>query len=323
MKRSIVLPLACVFALALSGPSFAHTGLEFFLQEVPDPDAMTMDGDDSDWGWFDNDLALHRDLDYFEINQLDADVSADDYSATWRLAYSRPPDNRIYFHLRILDDYLRRSEPDLKRLWIDDFTQFNLDSDHSGGPGLGENLDEASNHQRYHMRILPGPDGVAAFNSQIEVLGDEALGWSQDVDNDGNFTGIWDLAWTVNPPDAQHGTLDIEVNWEVRFQTYDTHGLSEAESSRHVYEAGQVTHVGPRLIDRDDEDDVWHTFSVKDRFTGVENSIDYPVDGDAFADWILLECENCPNAGGSGGGTTAVESSSWGLIKSHLSSQLQ
>jgi hypothetical protein len=60
MKRSIVLLLPCALALAFSGPALGHTGLEFFLQEVPDPDAMTMDGDDSDWGWFDNDLALDR-----------------------------------------------------------------------------------------------------------------------------------------------------------------------------------------------------------------------------------------------------------------------
>ena len=173
MKRFIILPLACALALAFSGPALGHTGLEFFLQEVPDPDAMTMDGDESDWGWFDNDLALDSNLDFYVTSGEVADP--EDYSATWRIAYSRPPDNRLYFFLRIQDDSLRRQEPDLKRMWHDDFTQFNLDNDHSGGPGLGANLDEASNHQRYHLRILPGPDGVAAFNSQIEVLGDEQL----------------------------------------------------------------------------------------------------------------------------------------------------
>ena len=190
MKRSILLLLPCALALAFSGPALGHTGLEFFLQEVPDPDAMTMDGDDSDWGWFDNDLALDNVLDFYATNG--EVVGADDYAATFRLAYSRPPDNRLYFFLRIQDDSLRRQEPDLKRMWHDDFTQFNLDNDHSGGPGLGANLDEASNHQRYHMRILPGPDGVAAFNSQIEVLGDESLSWTQDVDLFGNATDVWE-----------------------------------------------------------------------------------------------------------------------------------
>ena len=224
MTRFAILPLAC--ALAFSGPALAHTGLEFFLQEVPDPDAMTIDGDDSDWGWFDNDLALDSALDFHERN--DNVLEPDDYSATLRLAYSRSPDNRLYFFFRIQDDSLRRQEPDLKRMWHDDFTQFNLDNDHSGGPGLGANLDEASNHQRYHMRILPGPDGVAAFNSQIEVLGDENLSWNQDVDLFGNATDIWELAWTVTPSDAQHGTLDVEVTWEARLKTYDAVGLSEA-----------------------------------------------------------------------------------------------
>ena len=324
MKRMMLLPLACTVALALSAPSFGHTGLEFFLPEVPDPDAMTMDGDDSDWGWYDNDFALSTPPggDDFYSPQEGIVIDPEDYSATARFAYSRPPDNRLYFFYNIIDDSLRRQEPDLRRIWHDDWTQLNFDNDHSGGPGLGANLDESSNHQRYHLRMLPGPDNVTAFNSQIEVLGDEALGWSQDVDFDGNFTGIWDLAWTLNPPDANHGTLDYEATWEGRFQTYDTHGLSEAASSRHVYEAGQVTHIGPMIYDCDTNPSDY-IFWLKDRFTGEENGGGYDVDGDNFPDWTLLECENCPNAGGSGGGTTAVESSSWGLIKSHLSNQLQ
>ena len=318
MKKSTLLLLPCALALAFSGPALAHTGLEFFLQEVPDPDAMTMDGDDSDWGWFDNDLALDSNLDFYVTSGEVADP--EDYSATWRIAYSRPPDNRLYFFLRIQDDSLRRQEPDLKRMWHDDFTQFNLDNDHSGGPGLGANLDEASNHQRYHLRILPGPDGVAAFNSQIEVLGDENLSWTQDVDLFGNATDVWDLAWTVTPPDAQHGTLDIEVTWEARFKTYDAVGLSEAESVRHVYEDGQVTHLGPRLTDNDGSL-FQYDFYLQDRFTGVKNAAQYGTEGDQFPDWFLIGCEDCPNAGGSG--ATAVESSSWGRIKNHLSNQVR
>ena len=318
MKKSTLLLLPCALALAFSGPVLAHTGLEFFLQEVPDPDAMTMDGDDSDWGWFDNDLALDSNLDFYVTSGEVADP--EDYSATWRIAYSRPPDNRLYFFLRIQDDSLRRQEPDLKRMWHDDFTQFNLDNDHSGGPGLGANLDEASNHQRYHLRILPGPDGVAAFNSQIEVLGDENLSWTQDVDLFGNATDVWDLAWTVTPPDAQHGTLDIEVTWEARFKTYDAVGLSEAESVRHVYEDGQVTHLGPRLTDNDGSL-FQYDFYLQDRFTGTQNPAQYGTEGDQFPDWFLIGCEDCPNAGGSG--ATAVESSSWGRIKNHLSNQLR
>ena len=185
-------------------------------------------------------------------------------------------------------------------------------------PGLGANLDEASNHQRYHLRILPGPDGVTAFNSQIEVLGDEKLSWTQDVDLFGNATDIWDLAWTVTPPDAQHGTLDIEVTWEARFKTYDAVGLSEAESVRHVYEDGQVTHLGPRLTDNDGSL-FQYDFYLQDRFTGTQNPAQYGTEGDQFPDWFLIGCEDCPNAGGSG--ATAVESSSWGRIKNHLSNQ--
>ena len=177
MKKLAILMFSFALAFAFTGQSSAHTGLEFFLQEVPDPDAMTMDGDDSDWGWFDNDLGLDSNLDFFlcvgGCGAATGDIiDPEDYNAFWRIAYSRPPDNRLYFFLRILDDSLKRQEPDLRRMWHDDFTQFKMDTDHSGGPGLGANLEEASNH----MRIMPGPDNITAFNSQIEVLGDEALG---------------------------------------------------------------------------------------------------------------------------------------------------
>ena len=128
------------------------------------------------------------------------------------------------------------------------------------------------------------------------------------------------LPGRLPPPDAQHGTLDVEVTWEARLKTYDVVGLSEAESVRHVYEDGQVTHIGPRLVDSDGslyQHDMW----LKDRFTGDQNPNSYDTQGDAFPDWTLIGCEDCPNAGGSG--ATAVESSSWGRIKSHLNNQLR
>ena len=86
-----------------------------------------------------------------------------------------------------------------------------------------------------------------------------------------------------------------------------------------MYEDGQITHLGPRLTDNDGSL-FQYDFYLQDRFTGTQNPAQYGTEGDQFPDWILIGCEDCPNAGGSG--ATAVESSSWGRIKSHLSNQL-
>ena len=78
--------------------------------------------------------------------------------------------------------------------------------------------------------------------------------------------------------------------------------------------------LGPRLTDNDGSL-FQYDFYLQDRFTGTQNPAQYGTEGDQFPDWFLIGCEDCPNAGGSG--ATAVESSSWGRIKNHLSNQLR
>ena len=61
---------------------------------------MTMDGNDADWGWYDNDFALSTPPgdDFWSPEGQVTDP--EDYQATLRFAYSRPPDNRLYFLLQ-------------------------------------------------------------------------------------------------------------------------------------------------------------------------------------------------------------------------------
>jgi hypothetical protein len=310
MKKCKLLLLGCGLVLGVVATASAHSGWDLFLPEVPDPAAMTMDGDESDWGWYDTDLGFIYDRGDFYAEQGDVELA--DWNGLWYLAYSRPPENRLYFFARVQDDLLRREQTDLNQMWRDDFLQLNLDNDHSGGPGRGEDLDQARNHQRYHIRILPGDDGVVAYNGQIEFLGDDGLSWSQDVDLEGNVTGHWDIAWTVDPPDAAHGTENVEYTIEARLDTWDDHNLTEAESVRHVYAPGQVVGMFPRMHDGD-EDPMERQYFLRDRITGENHPSGPSVDADKMPDFTLLEAD----------GMTAVESTSWARIKHHMNNQLR
>jgi hypothetical protein len=53
------LGLALIFAL--SAAAFGHVGEMQFVPQVPDPAAMTIDGEDGDWGWMDPAFAFTSD----------------------------------------------------------------------------------------------------------------------------------------------------------------------------------------------------------------------------------------------------------------------
>ena len=305
MKKFALLLMGCVLVFGLAATASAHSGWEFDLPEVPNPASMTMDGNDLDWGWYDSEAHgfIYSRGDYYAEQ---GDVEIADWDGLWFLAYSRPPENRLYSFIRVHDDMLRRRQPDLNVMWHDDFLQLNFDGDHSGGPGRGVNLDEALNFTRYHIRIMPGDDGVIAYNSLIQYTEEPKLSWSQDVDLDGNVTGHWDIAWTVDPPDAVDQTLDVTYTLEFRFDTWDQHGLSEAESVPHVFQPGQTVGLFPRMHDSD-EVEMERQYFLRDRFTGEKHPSGCSNNSDNCPDFHTIEAVE-----------TAVENTSWARIKSHL-----
>ena len=44
--------IGCVLGVFLHGTSLAHEGVTWPFPQVPDPSAMTIDGNDDDWDWF-------------------------------------------------------------------------------------------------------------------------------------------------------------------------------------------------------------------------------------------------------------------------------
>ena len=305
MKKTLFLLVICAAAFALVSPANAHVGAEYFIPGVPNPSAMTIDGLEDDWDWLDEEFILTTEGMFTAGGET---IEKEDYDVSILMAWSTPPDNRFYFFIRVQDDTLRLVEEDQKRWWSDDCIQITFDPDHSGGDFLGENIDQVLNAQRYHLRIKPLPGQPVAYNSLLEYIDLPPIGWSSDV-FEGEPTGdIFEIAWTLNPPDAEHFSTNVSYTFEFRNAFWDIHGQTREEAVRHIFENDQVTHIGVRPLDGDGT-------GAKHQLYPLGGSTGQDQKGDQMLDYILLEADEVEE-------DTAVEATSWGRVKSHLNSQL-
>ena len=93
MRKFGFLALSFGLACLLSTAAFAHVGVTVFYPQVPDPAAITIDGNDDDWGWYDPALALNQ-PDFFD--RASDFVELSDYDFTILNAWSAEPDNKWY-----------------------------------------------------------------------------------------------------------------------------------------------------------------------------------------------------------------------------------
>ena len=307
MKKTLFLFVVCAVAFALASPANAHVGAEYFIPGVPNPSAMTIDGLEDDWGWLDEEFILTTEGMFTAGGET---IAKEDYDVSILMAWSTPPDNRFYFFIRVQDDTLRLIEEDQKRWWNDDCIQITFDPDHSGGDFLGENVDQVLNAQRYHLRIKPLPGQPVAYNSLLEYIDLPPIGWSSDMFEEQPTGDIFEIAWTVNPPDAEHFSTNVSYTFEFRNAFWDIHGVTQDEAIRHMFEADQVTHIGVRPLDGDGGET-----GAKHQLYPLGGSTGQDQKGDQMLDYILLEADE-PEEG------TAIEATSWGRVKSHLNSQL-
>ena len=314
MKNNKLLLLGCAVMLATSSIAFAHVEAEFFLPQVADPSAMTIDGDESDWGWYDRSFAFTPEH-FYDASGNDG-YTKEDFDFALFMAWSQPPDNRLWGFYRVQDDTLTVVEEDPKRWWRDDNLQLTLDIDHSGGDFLGVNLDHVNTGQRYHIRILPLPGQAVFFNSLIEQIDLPSILWNQDI-FEGEQTEVVITEWTLSPAGASNGSLNVSYTIEWAMETYAITQPTKEESVRHIFAADQVVHLGPRPNDAD-------TGPFNHRLIPIGSDEQQDQKGDFMPDFYTLACEDCPNAGTMGGtGMTAVEENSWGRIKNHMQSQLR
>lgn len=239
--------LGCVLVAALNQTSLAHVGVTWPLPQVPDPGAMTIDGQDDDWDWFDPNFALDQGL-FFDREMFEVDRS--DFDFTLRVAWSAPPDNCWYVFMRISDDTLKVEYDDPLKWWQDDSVQITVDADHSGGSIYGFTREELVNGQRLYARACP-PAG------QLLLPGQRAGFMDQHTDPY-MMEFVWiveepfyEIDWTIQPEDAGNGSRKVTYTFEWKAALWDVLGSSPAESERHVFAPWDVVHIGFRLLDAD------------------------------------------------------------------------
>ena len=305
MKRiTLILALGLFFAANV----FAHNGALTFMPTVPDPTAMTMDGTEDDWEWYDRTFAVTPEEigSWFgEHVEQGGNPNPTDWSGSYFLAWSPPPDNRFWFFARVFDDTLRAAEGENKGAWWnDDVVQLSIDGDHSGGGYLANEVAEDINNG---YRIQQHP----LFSDEFGVdIGGGALPPEGEWGGDPEWI---DFGGTILPADADHLSTNLEYTYEMALTMFDFYDIFGPEDSViHTFEPDQVIGLTVRFCDGDrgenGEQDGWGLLTGN--YLGDR---DGDQSGDAQA---LLTIESLD--GYQDGKATAVESVTWGRIKSNI-----
>ena len=308
MKACTSLLLGFALALALSATAFAHIGEMQFVPQVPDPAAMTIDGNDDDWGWMDPAYAWTSDK--LTASGAEADFTREDFDVVYFLGWSAPPDNEnrgaFYVFARVTDDVLDINEDNPDWWWADDSFMLAFDGDHSGGSMYGDDLEQIANGQRWQIRMAPAPEGgenaeygtTGMYFGPSIYIGHPELNWGQ-------LPPYCDFAATILPAGSIHGATDVTYTYEIKMGVWDSYGLNAAESTPHIFAADDVMHVVLSFGDTDMVDG--RNSGGQDSYLGLGGS---GTNMDESIDHMMVA------------GEVAVEPSTWGRIKSAMDRRL-
>ena len=133
--------LGLMLAFVMVSPIVAHNGITNFIPAWPDPTTFVLDGEEDDWGWYDTDSfgVKPEQIESLLGEHLDQgpNPNPEDFSVSFFVAWSPPPDNALYFFARAQDDTLRALE-EKGNWWNDDYLQLQIDADHASGNYLTE-----------------------------------------------------------------------------------------------------------------------------------------------------------------------------------------
>ncbi|MFC1525227.1 hypothetical protein ACFL6X_00270 [Candidatus Latescibacterota bacterium] len=295
VRKVAVLALAALMigAWATSAPAYENCNdLGYFALEVPSAAAITIDGQASDWGWFDTDFIITTDD---MCNTLQGTMPPkSDIDIAIRMGWTPEPDNRLYGMVVVVDDTMNFDETVMDNGWKDDGLEIILDPDHAGG-WLGDDQSLRTGHQQWTFEhSAPGGYPQTAwlrFNQPPEMQ------WAIEE-------GLVVAATNVEPASAAGMTIapDVTVGYEYKMPAWDPYmPEGEAASTRWILEAGQT--LGMSVI-LDEADAVGRTDQIATHKleAGAHTS-------DFTSEFTLLAV---------GEYVTAVESSSWGSVKALL-----
>jgi hypothetical protein len=290
MQRRLVLLAVLVLALATGAMAYENAnGVGYYALQVPNPAAITVDGLDGDWGWFDPDFIVGTDQ---MAETLGAGMPAkDDIDIAIMVGWTPEPDNRLYAFVRVVDDTLNVDETNMDNGWNDDNLELILDPDHAGGWHEEAGALRTS-HQQWTFSVA-APGGYP----QIAWLRFQQPPEMQWAINEGLVEAAVDVQ-----PELATMVPDVTVGYEVRMAAFDLYmpdGL--AASTRHVFTAGQTIGLSV-TVEEADTGGRSHQISTHVLEAGAHDS-------DFTSEYTMLAI---------GDYTTAVEGSSWGAVKALL-----
>lgn len=284
-------------------------GFEYYMLEVPDVASMTMDAYSDDWGWFDAEYTLTMDEWRDEGDRPSPD--RDDLNITTFMGWKGSGINRWYVFMEVVDDVLEHDGTNIER-WSGDMLQAGLDpQDH------GRQRSPASGYTMEWL-LAPGdlsPPQNARFRYNTAGGGrDEWLAYGEEP--------YFNYAVRVDPPEAwaadfweAGGTTYYEFNVVVLAFQEDS-GPAESQEWDLDAVAGPDGDGLPFVFWIEDCEGPNTSFSPdEDGNPGGDN--DYTTRGPEasgrqyYSHALLLRIGEYAS-----GSATAVESSTWGQIKS-------
>ena len=318
MRKILFALLACGLVIAMTGSAFGAfwDGAQWYVPEARAWE-LTIDGSDSDWGWYDSQYAFtNADMMPRGGDGTPTTAEAEDFNVLIMLAWSGEDQgaavgNRWYYFVRMQDDTLDLSGfPD--EWWADDCFRMSMDADNQGGTMRGASLDELGNGQRMYERIIPelncgddcwGAIGTHNYGPYLAWGIDADIWWAMQPE-------FWHTEYTVLPVDATHGTGgQIEYTLESSMVMWDWWADSAENSTRHVFEAGQTIGWSSRVVDRDNE-------AARHDIVPLGEAKASDVNADVLQDYLMVDTVPDSEI------VTAVEATSWGRIKVDMESRL-
>ncbi len=305
-----LLALSIVFAVAAVVSAHEPPGVEYFAVKFPDGVTPGIDGDLEDWDMIpDTYWITHENDDIQEARRGTAKDLAD-INIKCIVGWNEST-NRVYTMAWVADDYLHNSRENPGRFNLDDDINFVIDADHSGGalwaPDMGgleddERLAVEYSTGQLYTALVPPIDDFWLFMYTSNGSIDEF--WLVDGKGvtDESYT---EVGWSREGETGGPGTYTYEMK-VTPFEFLDFRG---PEGSTIVdLEDGNIIHIG-------------YLFKDYDTSEAYEGAYDFPPNHDVWfnaelmGDFVLSPMDETIDW------PTAVETDTWGRIKSSLSTK--
>ncbi|MFH1009370.1 MAG: hypothetical protein V1800_17985 [Candidatus Latescibacterota bacterium] len=294
MKQLMVV-FAIVLAFGSMAIAYEPAGVTYYIGGIADANVPTIDGSVDDWAFMPRayyftgadfiareETTVGTGMPGASAHYPNGEVAKDDFDIIAQYIGWAPSTNMYYIGVSVTDSELFFPNEDVGGTWQEDHIQFLLNANGEGG----------------NFRTT---DPVCSIGQQWYL--------TLDPRNAANPVGFFGAAagqeWSWVPPFTFNGVQKSATGWslEIGMALWDYLDVTEATSVRHTLTAGETFGGNVHIRDRDADalNDVGTTMNFADAWT----------DASLFAAFYMVDPITT--------GTVAVESSTWGSIKSTFS----